>query len=83
MDSFKKQFREQEARLLRELMRQAPRRGAAERVCLVAVDTGADRFLGCLDVRSPWQSRDGGCSVRPWILSRPSNRFVVARTSHR
>lgn len=65
VDSFKKQFREQEARLLHERARQPPSAGAAERVCLVAVDTGVGGFLGCLDVRSPWQSRDGACSVRP------------------
>ena len=65
MDSFKKQFREQEARLLRERARQPSGAGATERMCLVAVDTAVGGFLGCLDVRSPWQSQDGACSVRP------------------
>ena len=65
VDSFKKQFREQEARLLRERARQPPGAGAAERTCLVAVDTADGNFLGCLDVRLPFQSRDGACSVRP------------------
>ena len=67
VDSFKKQFREQEARLLRERARQPLGRGAAERVCLIAVDTDVGGLLGCLDVRSPWASRDGARSMRPVV----------------
>lgn len=69
IDSFKKQFREQEARLLRERTRQPASGGPPQRICLVAVDTGAGagQVLGSLDIRPPvagaWPGSDRLCAV--------------------